>query len=373
MGRKPVDPWFKFFPREWLDGTRELTLEQRGAYIDTIAMRMLHGGPLPDDYSWLGHQMHVSPRKARAIVESLLDAMKLQRVADGITNQRCEEELAARENQRRVNTATAVDRERKRRENTVKLPRNVREIPAKDLSNQVEKLKNTNEINGSSPFSCIESSTTRARLDIDTDIDNTPLPPKGGAPKRKREPFTKAEIEASDEALRLWNETAMRLGLQVCRFFSPQRRSRMVRRLGDIGGLENYELALGAIEQVPFLMGRVPPRNNESPFRMSIDHLMQTNSNLGDVLAKLIDKAGETPALVGPDGKPWGWWRGQEDSIRNLPIDYWRQLDADCRPNGTWPWWIMGAPPGHPECLMPPELIAERGYLETYRGQIHHV
>mgnify|MGYP007011831530 CR=1 FL=1 len=202
---------------------------------------------------------------------------------------------------------------------------------------------------------------------------DTPLPPKGGAVGRKKDPFTKAEILASDEALRMWNDTAMRLGLTICNSYSPQRRSRMIRRLGDVGGLDQLKLALSAIELVPFLMGRVAPRDGEKPFKMDIDHLMQTNGNLGDVLSKLIDKAGDAPALVGPDGKPWGWWRGQEDAIRKLPITYWRQLDADCKPNGTWPWWIMGAPPGHEECLMPAELVAEFGYENKYRGQIHHV
>jgi uncharacterized protein YdaU (DUF1376 family) len=372
MSRQPVDPWFKFFPRDWLDGTRELTLEQRGAYIDAIAMQMVRGGPLPDDYTWLSHQMHISVRKARSIVEELVVAMKLRKVADGFTNDRCSEELAARERQRKANTETAIERERKRRESSVKLPDDIRETSANQHGKQVENLKIPNENSLGVQTSCTEIGTTRARLDTDTDIDNTPLPPKGGAPRRKRDPFTKAELAASDEALRLWNETAMRLGLQVCNAFSPQRRARMVRRLGDIGGLDNLKLALGAIERVPFLMGQVPPRDGEAPFRMSIDHLMQTDGKLGDVLAKLIDRAGDVSDLKGPNGKRWGWWRGHEDNIRKMPIEYWRKLDAECKPNGTWPWWAMGPPPGHPDCLMPPEIVAERGYVEIYKGKISH-
>jgi hypothetical protein len=188
---------------------------------------------------------------------------------------------------------------------------------------------------------------------------NTPLPPLGGEPKRKR-------------SLRLWNETATRLGLSVCTEFSPSRRARMIRRLADIGGLEKLKIALSAIERVPFLMGQTRPRDGERPFRMTIDHLMQTNSNLGDVLAKLIDRAIDSADLVGPNGKRWGWWRGHEDNIRKLQIEHWRKLDAECKPNGTWPWWAMGPPPGHPECLMPHELLAERGYVEIYKGQINH-
>src|SRR5690606_8107286 len=61
------------------------------------------------------------------------------------------------------------------------------------------------------------------------------------------------------------------------------------------------------------------------------------------------------------EGKAWGWWRGLEGKFRALTADKWRQgLDA-ARPNGTWPWWKLGAPPGHPECLVHPEVLAERG------------
>lgn len=73
------------------------------------------------------------------------------------------------------------------------------------------------------------------------------------------------------------------------------------------------------------------------------------------------------------DGKAWGWWRGREDKFRSLTEARWRKALAETPPNGTWPWWIFGAPPGHPECLLPSELVAEFGYLEIYQGNIKHV
>lgn len=76
------------------------------------------------------------------------------------------------------------------------------------------------------------------------------------------------------------------------------------------------------------------------------------------------------PAAV--DGKSWGWWRGQEAKYRNLPIERWRGAFASQRPNGTWPWWLYGPPPGHPECLVPQDLISEHGWEEIYRGNITH-
>lgn len=73
-----------------------MTLEQRGAYIDMIALQMLHNGPVPDDPGWLAHQLHVSHRKARKIVEDLILATKLRRIAEGLTNDRAERELVSR-------------------------------------------------------------------------------------------------------------------------------------------------------------------------------------------------------------------------------------------------------------------------------------
>jgi uncharacterized protein YdaU (DUF1376 family) len=146
---KRGDPWFKLYPVDWLDGTRELSLEQRGAYIDAICMQMLYEAPLRDDYSWLAHQLHISKRKARAIVESLVELKKLRRTENGLVNDRCLFELESKLNQRRVNAEIAANRERMKR----------------------EKSKNTNKINGSPTNSCHETSTTRARADSDPDSE----------------------------------------------------------------------------------------------------------------------------------------------------------------------------------------------------------
>jgi uncharacterized protein YdaU (DUF1376 family) len=38
-----------FSPDEWIAGTRELTMEERGAYWDVCALIYSRGGPIPDD------------------------------------------------------------------------------------------------------------------------------------------------------------------------------------------------------------------------------------------------------------------------------------------------------------------------------------
>ena len=76
------------------------------------------------------------------------------------------------------------------------------------------------------------------------------------------------------------------------------------------------------------------------------------------------------PTRVGPNGKTWGWWRGSEDKARLLSADDWRKMLASNRPNGEWPWWNLGAPPGHAECLLPAEVLSEGGWVEKYHGRV---
>lgn len=163
------DLWFKFYPSDWLRDTRSMSLEQRGAYIDSIAMQMERGGPLPDDMAWLAHQMHISKRKAAAIVEELIEICALKREGDTLTNPRCEREIAAREHQRKVNTEIASTRERTKRESTLSQTRTKRENSAKVLPLNREKSKSDNKINAPSEISCNEASTTRARSRIEVE------------------------------------------------------------------------------------------------------------------------------------------------------------------------------------------------------------
>jgi hypothetical protein len=71
-------------------------------------------------------------------------------------------------------------------------------------------------------------------------------------------------------------------------------------------------------------------------------------------------------------GKAWGWWRAKEDRLRALGLERWRNAIIQTQPNGTWPWWSLGAPPGHAECVVPPELVREFGFEEIYRGKVSH-
>lgn len=125
--------------------------------------------------------------------------------------------------------------------------------------------------------------------------DSPPTPRTRGARAPKAE-LTREQIEISDAAIEVYNAEAAKLGIVVCRSADNDRRRKLVDRVKAIGGLDQFRIAVSAIGHVPFLIGKVPPRPGEQPFRLDIDRLMQTSGPLGNVLAKLIDKAGEVGA-----------------------------------------------------------------------------
>ena len=166
------NPWFKFFAQYWLDSTRQLSIEQRGAYIDIIAMRMISDSPLDDkNYKWLAHQMHISSRRALALVEGLIAAKRITKTADGITDERCEKEIAARARQRSVNADNAGKRGDKRFENS-----------ANDRSADHENFKKDSLDKEVPRNSQSEVRHTRARQELqpESNKEDSPQPPVPG-------------------------------------------------------------------------------------------------------------------------------------------------------------------------------------------------
>lgn len=67
-----------FSPDEWLAGTRELSLEERGAYWDVCALIYSRGGPVLDDERWLAKALACDVRTWRRIRGRLLAVGKLR-------------------------------------------------------------------------------------------------------------------------------------------------------------------------------------------------------------------------------------------------------------------------------------------------------
>jgi uncharacterized protein YdaU (DUF1376 family) len=344
MTRQPVDPWFKFFPRDWLDRTRELTLEQRGAYIDMIAMRMLSEGPLQDDYSWLGHQMHISKRKTEVIVTELVKAMKIVRTERGLTNERCEEELRAREHQRKVNTDTAVKRERDRRENSATQDRTDDENLANGSRENNEKAENGNDINQGAEISCPESSTTRARLDTDTELEGEEekkdIPTEGvGMDAEKQDPKPKTVRSYSAEFEAFWEVFPVKDGKWAAFDKSWRKLSAEDRHDATRGAVLYAErVKRERIEKPKWPQGWLTDRRWE-------DELLRAE-----------------PAAESAARRPW--WQDPA-KLGSLSEADWDHL-IDKHANGIWPIDKLGWPPADPRHVVPESVIARRRLLDLY-------
>jgi uncharacterized protein YdaU (DUF1376 family) len=261
------DPWFKFYPADWLRDTRHLTLEQRGAYIDSIAIQMERGEPIPDDVSWLSHQLHISTRKARALVQQLVEAKMLLRKDGNLSNASCEREIAEREALRVNASHSAAVRERAKREPTLN------QSPVNDepeLNRAPLKLENPelfNEINETPVEKKQADGTTRtgahARLEREKEEEkkvSTPLPPKGGTP-----------FECL-KAFELYNALALRVGIPQAAKLTPDRQRKISARLKDYGP-DGWDQALAHLERSAFLTG-----TNDRGWRATLDFLLQPAS-----------------------------------------------------------------------------------------------
>jgi uncharacterized protein YdaU (DUF1376 family) len=83
-------PYYKRFPRDFLDGTVGMTLEQKGAYGIVIDLIFSRGGKLPDDARYIAGQLGCSVRKWNSIKNYLVEEGKLSIRDDVISNKRAD-------------------------------------------------------------------------------------------------------------------------------------------------------------------------------------------------------------------------------------------------------------------------------------------
>jgi len=185
--------------------------------------------------------------------------------------------------------------------------------------------------------------------------DNPPLPPRCGGKRarRSRSALREADLALTDKAIAAWNAAAVQHGFVRVTASTEKRRRRLLERLADIGGLQNFELALSAVPSVPFLMGQITPRSGEGPFKFEFEHLLQTEGKLGDVLAKLIDKAHSLG--TGQVKEPWTAW-SDEEWVRQIAL----------HANGIWPVDKLSPPPASKKSACPPRVIESERLLERY-------
>lgn len=124
MSRRTM-PYHRRYQGDALQGYRKLTLEQRGAYTTILDLIYDEGGPIEFNERWLAGELNCSLRKAKALLDELLELRKIYVTRDGkISNHRAEQEIG-----------NALKISRKRAENGSKRKDNSTEKPEKPSKN----------------------------------------------------------------------------------------------------------------------------------------------------------------------------------------------------------------------------------------------
>lgn len=107
-------PWFRFFPSDWLNGTRGLSLAQIGLYITMVGEMYDHGGPLKMKRETLARRCGVTLRQVNDALDVLIEEGKVIETPDGFWNERVAREIVARDEKiQKAKNAAAVREERK--------------------------------------------------------------------------------------------------------------------------------------------------------------------------------------------------------------------------------------------------------------------
>lgn len=90
------DPWFKFYPSDWLSGTRGLTPAETGVYVTLICMMYENDGKIAHNDARLARRCGCTAASFKKILKNLLSEDKLVEMEGFLTNERVEKELTER-------------------------------------------------------------------------------------------------------------------------------------------------------------------------------------------------------------------------------------------------------------------------------------
>lgn len=85
-------PWVRFFPSDWLGGTRGMSAVETGVYITLVATMYERREPIPEDHARLARLCGASNSAFKRALDTLVDEGKITRVEGGLWNDRVEKE-----------------------------------------------------------------------------------------------------------------------------------------------------------------------------------------------------------------------------------------------------------------------------------------
>lgn len=133
------DNWYKRDPEAYFDATRELSLEERGAYSDLLDMIYMHGGAIPYSDRVIAGLLVINIRKWNYLKKRLLDAEKLFLTSEGYLHNKAAEELLTERALERDRRGTSAGPRRDRRGTSAGLPPGRAEI-VNEINDGCEKM-----------------------------------------------------------------------------------------------------------------------------------------------------------------------------------------------------------------------------------------
>jgi len=112
-------PYYPMYPRDFFEGTQEMSLELKGAYIMVLNLMYTRGGPVSDEPGFLSRYVGCSVRKWKQVRDELVAMGKLHVQNGMISNSRADEVL---EKQRTYQDKQAENRARPNKNNAEETP-----------------------------------------------------------------------------------------------------------------------------------------------------------------------------------------------------------------------------------------------------------
>lgn len=86
-------PYYPMYPRDFFEGTQEMSLELKGAYIMVLNLMYTRGGPISDEPGFISRYVGCSVRKWKQVRDELVAMGKLHVQSGMISNSRADEVL----------------------------------------------------------------------------------------------------------------------------------------------------------------------------------------------------------------------------------------------------------------------------------------
>lgn len=245
-----TDPWFKFFPSDWLAGTRGLTAAETGIYITLVSMMYERREPLAMDMARLARLCGCPTGSFKRALEGLFEAGKLIKIDGGIWNERVEKQIQ----DRKVASRNGSDGAQKRWL-----------IQAKK-----NKQKQRPENKSASKNECQNDAMPEARSQNNYEPNGSLSP---------GDDFGAEPIDEISDAVSAYNLAARESGWPQVQTLNQSRRSALRARLRECDGLEGWRHALTRAQDSPHCCGQ-----NERGWTANFDFLTRQSS-----FAKLME------------------------------------------------------------------------------------